>query len=397
MTRERAKWMDQTSFWTSDTAAAPGKLRGPPMASREPGRMLAFAPVPRVHQGNVGLLRLPQLGEVAMPQSLRRYLLQAGISTAGLAMVSKFQGTQAQDVLENLKILCGYPPGGAADVVSRHIAERLNGIYAKSSLVDNRPGAAGRIAVDALKSSAANGQTMLLTPSSVITLDPHVYQKLSYDAFKDLQPVSVVCDFDHGLTVGPAVPEQVKTLADFVVWAKANPTKADCSNPGEGSLPHLLTMLLAKISATPLQAVPYRGGAPAMIDLLGGRVAAFIGPIGPSSLQHVAEGRLRVLATSGAARSPFLPSVPTFAEQSFQDIVVIEWYGLFMPAGVSPTIVTRASDAVTRAIQKEYVAALAKAGVTATSSTPDALAQRIKAEYDFWGSTVNATGFKPLE
>ena len=333
-----------------------------------------------------------------MPQSLRRYLLQAGISTAGLAMVSKFQGTQAQDVLENLKILCGYPPGGGADVVSRHIAERLNGIYAKSSLVDNRPGAAGRIAVDALKSSAANGQTMLLTPSSVVTLYPHVYQKLSYDAFKDLQPVSVVCDFDHGLTVGPAVPEQVKTLADFVVWAKANPTKADCSNPGEGSLPHLLTMLLAKISATPLQAVPYRGGAPAIIDLLGGRVAAFIGPIGPSSLQHVAEGRLRVLATSGAARSPFLPSVPTFAEQSFQDIVVIEWYGLFMPAGVSPTIVTRASDAVTRAtLKKEYVTALAKAGVTATSSTPDALAQRIKAEYDFWGSTVNATGFKPLE
>src|SRR5262245_6923857 len=133
--------------------------------------------------------------------------------------------TQSQDVLENLKILCGYPPGGGADVVSRHIAERLNGIYAKSSLVDNRPGAAGRIAVDALKSSAANGQTMLLTPSSVVTLYPHVYQKLSYDVFKDLQPVSVVCDFDHGLTVGPAVPEQVKTLADFVVWAKANPTK----------------------------------------------------------------------------------------------------------------------------------------------------------------------------
>lgn len=183
-----------------------------------------------------------------------------------------------------------------------------------------------------------------------------------------------------------------------MAWAKANPAKADCANPGEGSLPHLLTMLLAKISGVPLQAVPYRGGAPAMIDLLGGRVAGWMGPVGPSSLQHVAEGRLHVLATSGPARSPFLPSVPTFAEQGFNEIVVVEWYGLFMPAGAAAAVVARASDAVQRVTpQKEYVVALAKAGVTAASSTPDALAQRIRAEYDFWGSVVRSTGFKPLE
>jgi len=306
--------------------------------------------------------------------------------------------THSQDLLENLKILCGYPPGGSADVVSRHLAERLNGLYSKSCLVDNRPGAAGRIAVDALKSSPPNGQTMLLTPSSVVTLYPHVYQKLSYDAFKDLLPVSVASEFDHSLTVGPAVPAQVVSLADFVGWAKTNPDKADCANPGEGSLPHLLTMLFAKVAAAPIQPVPYRGGAPALIDLLAGRVAAWMGPVGPSSLPHITEGRLRVLATSGRARSPFLQSVPTFAEQGFQDIVVIEWYGLFMPAGASAAVVERASDAVkTVTAQQEYVAALTKAGVTAVSSTPAALAQTIKGESDFWHSTVNATGFKPLE
>ena len=141
--------------------------------------------------------------------------------------------SQAQDALDSLKILVGYPPGGSNDVVSRWVADKLIGTYAKVALVDNKPGAAGRVVVDVLKSLPANGKTMLPTPSSVVTLYPHIYRQLSYDPVADLMPVAVACDQVHGLAVGTTVSEQVRTVADFVAWAKANPAKANCGNPGK--------------------------------------------------------------------------------------------------------------------------------------------------------------------
>lgn len=331
-----------------------------------------------------------------MPMISRRRILQT-TSAATIAVVAKPLASRADALLDNLKIVCGYPPGGPTDLVSRWVADKLAGNYAKATLVDNRPGAAGRIAVDALKSSPASGKAMLLTPSSVVTLYPHVYRQLSYDPLTDLTPVSGACEHVHGLAVGPAVPEQVRSVSDFVAWAKANPAKANCGNPGEGSLPHLLTMVLAKASGAPIQAVPYRGGAPAVADLLSGQLASVMSPDG-LFLPYTTSGRARVIATSGPARSQFFLEVPTFAEQGLQHMVYTEWFGFFMPSGASGLIVNQAADAIAKALrQSDLIEAFAKAGLVAAPSTPAELAKRLGTELAYWGPEVKSLGFNPLE
>lgn len=329
-----------------------------------------------------------------MAMTLRRHFLHLTMST--ISFLGAFP-TQAQDALDSLKILVGYPPGGSNDVAARLVAGKLVGNYASVAMVDNKPGAAGRLVVDILKSLPADGQTMLLTPSSVVSLYPYVYRQLSYDPVADLTPVSVACDQVHALAVGTPVPEQVKTVADFVAWATANPAKANCGNPGEGSTPHLLTFMLVKTSGAPIQAVPYRGLAPALNDLISGQLASAMLPDG-AFLPYVAGGRARVLATTGATRSQFFPGVPTFAEQGLNDIVVTEWLGFFMRAGTRETIVKKAADAIAKALrQPALIEGFAKAGLVSASSTPADLVRRLSTDRAYWGQVVNSSGFTPLE
>jgi len=332
-----------------------------------------------------------------MAMILRRRFLHLTLSTAGsLGFVRPFP-SQAQDALDSLKILVGYPPGGSNDVVARWVAGKLVGNYATVAMVDNKPGAAGRLVVDVLKSLPADGKTMLLTPSSVVTLYPHVYRQLSYDPVTDLTPVAVACDQVHALAVGTPVPEQVRTVADFVAWAKANPAKANCGNPGEGSTPHLLTFMLVKSSGAPIQAVPYRGVAPAVNDLISGQLASAMLPDG-AFLPYATDGRARVLATTGTARSPFFPEVRTFAEQGLRNIVVTEWIGFFMRAGTSESIVNKAADTIAYALrQSDLIEAFAKAGLVSAPSTPTELARRLSTDRTYWGPVVKSSGFAPIE
>jgi tripartite-type tricarboxylate transporter receptor subunit TctC len=299
--------------------------------------------------------------------------------------------------LDSLKIVVGYPPGGSNDVAARWVADKLVGKYANVAIVDNKPGAAGRLAIDALKSLPADGRTILLTPSSVVALYPHVYRQLSYDPVADLAPVAVACDQVHALAVGTPVPEQVKSVADFVAWAKANPAKANCGNPGEGSMPHLLTFMLVKSSGAPIQAVPYRGLAPAVNDLINGQLASAILPDG-AFLPHAASGRARVLATTGPERSPFFPEVPTFAEQGLKNIVVTEWLGFFMRTGTPEAIVNKTAAAIEKALrQPDLIEAFAKAGLVSAPSTPAELASRLSRDRTYWGPVVKSSGFTPIE
>ena len=303
----------------------------------------------------------------------------------------------AQDALDSLKILVGFPAGGTADVVARWLADKLTPAYAKTAIVDNKPGAAGRIGIDVLKSAPPDGRTMLVTPASVMVVYPHVYRQLSYNPATDFSPVTVASTFVHGFAVGPGVPAEVKTLAQFGEWAKANPGKANCGNPGEGSLPHFLTLLLARALGAPIQPVPYRGGAPALADMMAGQLAALMLPDG-AFLAYTKDNRARVLATSGPKRSQFYPDVSTFAEQGVKEIVVTEWFGIFMPAGVAAPVVARASEAIRKALMlPEVVEAFARSGMVPTPTTPAELATMVKTETEYWAPIIKSTDFKPLE
>ena len=325
----------------------------------------------------------------------RRHLLGLAAAGASTALFPTADAV-AQEAPALLKLVVGFPPGGTADAVSRWLGEKLTGSLAKSVVVENRPGAGGRLAIDWFKTQPADGLTMLLTPSSTLAMYPFVYQKLSYDPLIDLAPVSQVCDFVHALAVGPGVPASVKNLTDFVAWCKSNPDNANCATTGDGTLPHFLTIMLGRNTGVRIGAVPYKGGGPALTDLLGGQIASMIAPEGTFT-SYAEEGKLRLLATSGEQRSRFFPSVGTFAEQGAKDIVVSEWYGIFAPAKLPPAQAGKAAAAIAKAVRVDDIQSrLAKAGLIAVGSSPAELDKRLRKDLNFWGPTVKSSGFTPL-
>ena len=323
----------------------------------------------------------------------RRDFLTASAAATAAALAAMPFAAQAQS-LDSAKILVGFPPGGTVDAMARRVADKLRGSYAKSVIVENRPGAGGRIAAEELRRSAADGSVMLLTPAAMITLYPHLYSKLGYTP-DDVTPVAGAANVVFALGVGPAVPDSVKTVKDFLAWAKANPSKANYGSPGAGSPPHMVAALLGKEGGVELSHVPYRGSAPGIQDLLGGQVTAFSSPVG-DYLPHVKAGKLRVLATSGPKRSRFLPDVATYTEQGFKALEQEEWYGLFMPAKVSPELVNRATAVVRDMLTAADISdALAPFGLEPAYQSPADLGRAVKTENTAWGPIVKRVGFTP--
>jgi tripartite-type tricarboxylate transporter receptor subunit TctC len=319
----------------------------------------------------------------------RRQILAASL-LATAPWAARAQGAP----VETTRLLVGFPAGGTVDATARRLAEKLRGSYAKTALVENKPGAGGRIAAEELKRSAADGTSLLVTPAAMITLYPHLYTKLAYTP-DDVAPVAGVATVAFALGVGPAVPDSVKNVKDFLAWAKANPAKANYGSPGAGSPPHMLGALLGKEGGVELAHVPYRGSAPGIQDLLGGQVTAFTSPIG-DYLPHVKTGKLRVLATSGPTRSRFLPDVPTYTEQGFKALEQLEWYGVFMPARTPQALVDRASAAIKEFVAGPEVAeAFAPFGLEPTYQSPAELGRAVKAENAAWGPIVKRVGFTP--
>jgi tripartite-type tricarboxylate transporter receptor subunit TctC len=320
----------------------------------------------------------------------RQFVTATGVAGFGWPLLSA-----AAEALANARVLCGFPAGGTTDAVSRRVAEKLqSGGYAKIALVDNKPGAGGRLAVDELKRSPADGSTLLLTPAAMITLYPHIYAKLPY-GIQDVTPVCTAGKLVFGFGVGPAVPESVKNVKDLLAWLKANPSQANYGSPGAGSPPHFIGALLAKESGVDLRHVPYRGSAPGIQDLLGGQVAAMTSPIG-DYLPHLKSGKLRLLATSGATRSRFAPDVPTYAEQGFKSLTMDEWYGFFLPGKAAPDVVQNAANAIRAAVASpDVIESFAQLGIEAGANTPAQLAKAVKDENIAWGPIVKAVGFTP--
>lgn len=296
--------------------------------------------------------------------------------------------------LETAKVLCGFPAGGTTDAVSRRVADKLRGAYARVALVDNKAGAGGRLAAEEVSRGAPDGSTMLLTPASIVTLYPHIYTRLGYGP-RDLRPVSTACHISFGFGVGPAVPESVRDIKGFLAWAKANPEQANYASPGAGTPPHFIGALLAKESGLDLRHVPYKGSAPGIQDLLGGQVAAMSSPVG-DYLPHLKSGKLRLLATSGKQRSKLVPDVATYAEQGFPALTVNEWYGFFLPGKASDEVTQRAAAAIATAVSSpDVVEAFAQLGLEASANSPAELAKAVADETAAWGPVVKRVGFKP--
>ncbi|WP_209377512.1 tripartite tricarboxylate transporter substrate-binding protein [Pararoseomonas baculiformis] len=291
------------------------------------------------------------------------------------------------------RAIVGFPPGGTADSVTRLYAERLRAQGAAQMVVDNRPGAGGRLALELLKGLPPDGSAFAITPASMITIYPHLYPtSLRYDPLKDFTPVAPVCLFSFGLAVAARHP--ARTLEEFLAWGKTQ-RAVDWAAPVPGSVPHFMGVELARKTGLTMNHIPYRGSAPAVTDLLAGTLQAVILPLGELTAFH-RSGDARLLAVSSPQRPPRLPDLPTFAESGFPELVHEEWYGAFLPAGASPATVSALHDALaTAAASAEVKEVLTKIDLDPTIMQPAAFRERIARELEGWGPIVAASGFKP--
>lgn len=322
----------------------------------------------------------------------RRHALTQGAVAAATLGLGQLPAL-AQSRIDTLRIIVGFPPGGTTDAFARRVGEKLRGIYATNVIIENRPGAGGQIGVSTLKNSPGDGSVMLYTPASMLTVYPHSYSKLPY-AQSDVAPISIGHATDHAFVVGSAVPAEVKDIKQYIAWAKTNPGKANVGNPGAGSMPHLLAGRLAAIADFQQTNVPFPGSGPGVPQVLGGQLAAMSSPLG-DWVQHVKTGRVRILATSGPTRSPFVDNVPTFKEQGFDELVIREWFGFFLPATASQAVRDRASTFLRASlIQPDVISSMAPLAAHVDPVTQDQFAVRMKQDSEFAGRLVKALGFR---
>lgn len=293
------------------------------------------------------------------------------------------------------KFYYGFSAGSSGDIVTRAVADRVGGsAYAtRSAVVENRTGAGGQLALAALKSSAKDGSILALTPASCTAIYPHTYRTLSYNPTVDFAPVSFAAMMYLAFAVGPMVPSNVRNVSDFVVWAKANPNQASFASPGAGTSAHFVGALLGINSGVDMKHVPYRGSIPGIADVIGGQIPGMVTASG-DFISHMKAGKLRVLATSGTNRSPYLPDVPTFAEQGFGSLTNEEWLGFFAPAGTPSNVIDDANAAIKRALtDPKLIETLGAVGLVARGSTPGQMAESQNADLKRWERVVKQIGF----
>jgi tripartite-type tricarboxylate transporter receptor subunit TctC len=291
-----------------------------------------------------------------------------------------------------VRVVFPFAVGGSGDALARLLAERLRVGLGRPVIVLNVTGGAGRIGTRQVASADPDGNTVLLTPIAPVVLYQHLYKDLGYDPMKDLVPISQAARFEFGLAVGNNVP--AKSVTELVAWAKANPKQANYGSPGAGTLPHFFAVLFGRAAGLDLAHVSYRGSAPAMMDLIGGQIPIVVTTTSDMIAMHK-DGRVRILATSDAKRSPLAPDVPTFREAGY-DIEGTAWYGLFAPAGTPVDIINRYATIVNDALNTpELKERLLGMGLYASGTTPEELGRIQKSDSDHWAPVIRASGFTP--
>jgi len=329
------------------------------------------------------------------PHFNRRTALQAaamGAATLGAALLLPLAAqAQANYPDKPIKFVVPYPPGGGTDVVARIVQMRLQAALGQNVLIDNKGGAGGSLGTDVVAKSAPDGYTVLFTLSSH-TINPAIFPKLPYDTLKDFEPVGLVASLPQILVANTAVP--VRTVADVVAQAKAAPDKSSFASVGNGSPGHLAGELMVIRTGAPMLHIPYRGGGPAITDVMGGQVPYLWVSI-PAAAQHVKSGKLRALAVSTVKRSAAFPDVPTMQEAGVSDFEVDSWYAMLVPAKTPKAIIEKLNKALNTVLAEPAIRAqLLEQGAEAVGGTPEALGKTIAAELPKWAKLAKDANIK---
>lgn len=327
--------------------------------------------------------------------------MRASLKTAALvAFCLLASGTattpHAQDAYPNkpIRVVIPFAAGGSNDIVLRLVSDRFQQLTGQPLVADNRGGGSGIIAAEFVARSAPDGYTLMAASVGQMSLNPHSFLNLPYDAQTTFAPVSGLVATNYFWAVHPDVP--AGSLREYVVWARANPDRANFGSTGIGTPSHLAGVMFAQASGAPLVNVPYKGAGPAITGLLGGQVsAAFVTLVLVKDAMRT--GRLRILAAATEKRVPMLPDMPTFGELGYPDVVAPLWTALLAPAGTPPAVIDRLSRAVVQALASPEVAEkLLAADQEPAGSTPAQLAEFMRIDRERWGKAFRASGFKPM-
>ncbi len=316
---------------------------------------------------------------------------QALAAIGGLAL-SPLAGAQAAFTPgQPIKVLIGVPAGGTQDVLTRAIAHEVRDSLGPL-VIDNRSGAAGRIAAEAVKTAAPDGRTLLLGTAGMMTMFPNAYRDLSYAPMKDFVPIVNAARFELALVVGKDVP--ATTLPEFIAWARAQGDKVSFASYGTGTPSHFLGEMLNRAAGLKMVHVPYRGSTPARQDVMGGTVPVYFDTVG-GALQMLPGGRVKVLATSGDRRSPLMPSLPTFVEAGYKDVVAAAWFAYYAPLATPQPIVDKLRAEFTRAVNsREVRQQLLQNGMYPVGDDAAALLKTMREDTARWGGIMKAVGFQ---
>ena len=316
-----------------------------------------------------------------------RNLLRCALALALVCPVAFAQTSRAP-----AKMLVGYPPGGAVDVLGRMFAEPMGEALGRTVIVENRPGAVGQIAAETLKAAAPDGSTLMVAPDATVIIRPQTLSKPSFDPFADFAPVAHTGSWAFALGIHAGLP--VKTLADYASWVKADSVRAVFASSGAGGSTHFFGVLLGQTLGVPLAQVSYKGAGPAIFDVVAGHVPATIQPLG-TLLAQAKAGKIAVLGMSAKARSPGAPDVPTFAELGYPALTADGWFGIFAPAGTPAGTVAKLNASFVQAMRSSAVRdRMHNLDLEVREMSAPEFSGVVKSDYGRWGPIIRASGFR---
>lgn len=291
-----------------------------------------------------------------------------------------------------VKIINAFAPGGPSDLLSRAVADKLQGMWGQPVIVEARPGADGLIGMEYAAKSPADGYSVVTAPVGNAVLLPHLRSKLPYDMARDFVPVTMLATVQNVLVVGPNVP--ASNLKELIAYARANPGKLSFASPGAGSSPHIAGEMLKSATGMDMIHVAYKGTGPAVNDVMGGQVTMFFSQMS-SALPLIRQGKLKAIGVASLRRHPAATDIPTIAEQDQPGFEAMAWYALFAPAGTPADIVHKIAADTTKALQlPELKDKLSALGADPVGGTPEEFALRLKNENDRWGAAIRKSGIK---